>query len=848
MCSRTRLVNSLKIIALLPTNLLSEPGRAAFHRVPNSIKIFLAAALLASGIGTAFGQSELMVNGGFELFNLGEWQISGTGAFLANGPGAASGMGYLTMGNVAGVNQVAYQTITFPTNLISAVFGFNYEILTTDTSGLSHDTLSVYVLDANRNALAFLGTASNLNPTSGYGGVATNLVIFPFQTNLTQYAGKTVEVYFQVTTDPQFGAQTTFNLDNVSMLIGTTADIPANDNFSNSVALATNSATTSVKGTNTFASKEPGEPNIAGNRGGHSVWWNWTAPGIGTVTISTSGSSFTTLLGVYTGSTVSNVTPVAANNGNSRGGPAQVTFNVTPGTQYQIGVDGYNGQAGTIALSLKFSLDTKVPTVSISTPASGAKLTNSMVVVQGKATDNVGVALVQVRLENAAGTNDYQAATGTNNWTATVTNLIPGPNTIRARAIDTSGNVSATATRAVTFIVVSPLTVAVSGNGTVAPNLSGHLLPVGSTFTLTVKPGAGYIFAGWTGDYSGDAPTVKFTMLTNMTLQANFIPNPFIPVAGVYQGLFYDTNGAAHQSSGFVNATITSAGAYSAKVFLAGGSYSLSGRFHATGAASNSIAARGQGLVSVQLELDLSGWGLSGQLSNGTWTSELNAYRSMTNAPTGSYTLALPASQDSALPGGDSFGTVTVGALGSVTLAATLGDGTKVTQKTIVTPDGGWPFYASLYSANGSILGWLDFSDPASDITGPVSWFKLAQPGKFYPAGFTNQNNVIGSRYKFTNGVPVLGFGSGEVRLANGNLAGGVTNQISLSTANKVSNQSSNALTVTITTASGLFKGTVVDPVTRKSIAINGVVLQKQGYGAGVFLGTNQTGQVYFGP
>ena len=811
-------------------------------------RAILSLGMMTCFLAVAFGQRELIVNGGFELANAGEWHITGAGATLTNGPGAYAGAGYVSMGNVANADQVLYQTVTFPTNLIAASLRFAYSTTSKDTFA-SDDLLSAYVLDTNQTVIASLGNTSNTSPTSGYNLANVDLVSFPAQTNLSAYAGKSVEVYFRVTTDSTYGSLTTFSIDNVSLLAGTTADIPPNDNFAHSTPLLTDSVTTTA--TNTYASKEAGEPNHAGDAGGHSVWWNWTAPAIGTITINTTGSTFTTLLGVYTGSSVSNLTMVASKNGNSLGSrTAQVTFNVTPGTQYQIAVDGYSGQSGTIALKLQFVPDTKAPTVSISSPASGAKLTNSTVIVQGKASDNVAVALVEYRLENAAGTNAYQAATGTNTWLATITNLIPGPNTIRVRATDTSGNVSATAPRAVTFVIVSPFTLTVSGSGTVTPNLNGQLLAVGSSFAVTAKPNAGNIFTGWTGDLTANAAALKFTMQSNLVLQANFIPNPFIPVAGVYQGLFYDANGANHQSSGLINATVTSAGRYSAKVLLAGASYSLSGQFTATGASSNSIAPAGQPRVSVQLQLDLGGGGLTGQFSNGTWTAELNAFRAMSSPPAGKYTLLLPGGNgDPTQPGGDGIGTVTVDAVGNVSLSGILGDGTKFTQKAILTPGGQWPLYASLYSGKGSILGWLAFGNqPDSDLSGPVSWFKLPQPGNFYPAGFTNQSTAVGSIFRFTSGVPVLNFSNGRVWLENGNLTAGFTNQITLNSANQVSNLSTNALKLTITTASGLFKGSIVNPATGKALALNGVILQKQNSGGGFFLGTNQAGRVYCGP
>ena len=84
---------------------------------------------------------------------------------------------------------------------------------------------------------------------------------------------------------------------------------PVNDNFAGATLITGSSA--SVSGTNVNATKETGEPNHAGNAGGKSVWWTWTAPASGNVVIDTIGSTFDTLLGVYTGTAVNALTQVA---------------------------------------------------------------------------------------------------------------------------------------------------------------------------------------------------------------------------------------------------------------------------------------------------------------------------------------------------------------------------------------------------------------------------------------------------------------------------------------------------------------------------------------------------------
>jgi hypothetical protein len=121
---------------------------------------------------------------------------------------------------------------------------------------------------------------------------------------------------------------------------------------------------------NTNATKELSEPNHAGNAGSASVWCSWTAPSNGDLVIDTDGSSFDTLLAIYTGSAVGALSLVASNddhgasfiNGAFTNGlfsTSRVRFQASAGTQYQIAVDGFNDgitpASGSIALSLKFS-------------------------------------------------------------------------------------------------------------------------------------------------------------------------------------------------------------------------------------------------------------------------------------------------------------------------------------------------------------------------------------------------------------------------------------------------------------------------------------------------------------
>lgn len=131
---------------------------------------------------------------------------------------------------------------------------------------------------------------------------------------------------------------------------------PANDDFADALVIS-GASVGRGSDSNLAATKETGEPDHAGNPGGSSVWYRWAAPGAGTVTISTYGSDFDTLLAVYTGSSVSGLTPVASNDDDPVYGccSSSVTFATSPSTVYRIAVDGLGGAQGTIVFALDYT-------------------------------------------------------------------------------------------------------------------------------------------------------------------------------------------------------------------------------------------------------------------------------------------------------------------------------------------------------------------------------------------------------------------------------------------------------------------------------------------------------------
>ncbi len=147
---------------------------------------------------------------------------------------------------------------------------------------------------------------------------------------------------------------------------------PPNDDFVNAQPIS--GATGSVTGTSVRATRESGEPVHANTPGGASIWYRWTAPSSGSVVFSTAGSGFDTVMAVYTGSQLTQLTPVTANDDqddNIR--TSRVQFDAVSGQTYAIAIDGYSDATTPVATGsvvLRWQLQTApTPTPAAPKPA-----------------------------------------------------------------------------------------------------------------------------------------------------------------------------------------------------------------------------------------------------------------------------------------------------------------------------------------------------------------------------------------------------------------------------------------------------------------------------------------------
>jgi hypothetical protein len=147
----------------------------------------------------------------------------------------------------------------------------------------------------------------------------------------------------------------------------------------------------------------------------------------------------------------------------------------------------------------------------------------------------------------------------------------------------------------------------------------------------------------------------------------------------------------------------------------------------------------------------------------------------------------------------------------------------------------------------------LNFTNNSIEAT--AYWFKPAATKGFFAGGFTTNVTLVGSKYVApAKNSPMLILsnitGNVMLTLGGGNLGSALSNSVTVATNNTVTILAGGVtnLTLKLVPKSGAFTGGFTHPVTHKTAKFNGVVLQLQDFGAGLFTGTNETGYVALDP
>jgi subtilisin family serine protease len=147
-----------------------------------------------------------------------------------------------------------------------------------------------------------------------------------------------------------------------------------NDFFASARALSSDSGT--VFDSNTSATREQGEPTVAGATAS-TRWYSFTPNSTGSLSVNTNGSSFDTVLGVFTGSSVTALTSRASDDDSGDGTASLLSVSVSSGTTYYIQVGSYySTSTGSITLNWSLAGATCSGTPSNDSLACATNITN----------------------------------------------------------------------------------------------------------------------------------------------------------------------------------------------------------------------------------------------------------------------------------------------------------------------------------------------------------------------------------------------------------------------------------------------------------------------------------------
>ena len=455
--------------------------------------------------------------------------------------------------------------------------------------------------------------------------------------------------------------------------------------------------------------------------------------------------------------------------------------------------------------------DTQSPAApGITTPATNATLPLALsdtVSITGIATDNKAVHRVQVSVNEAAFVDAVLAApdAASTGYSFVITPTL-SRYSIKVKSFDLAGHQSPISIRS--FTVTRPLAVNIVGP-TSSGSVTTGFVPLsyrepGKSVTITATAKPGFVFDGWAvSDSTGtgitatmqELPVLVFSMPASLTLTAKFIDNPFIYLAGTYEGLVRaDTAMPAPKGTapsvgteGRFAATMQTNGAFTGTVIIDGLSIPCAGQFDNTGVArfgadrakSWALLRPGKPNLTLALQLDIySSTGIAGTLTSNmrsvvTASSRVTADRCHYDASTpdtavpaefmgatsagaplksGTFAFIIPPGVLTAqptgytlhdYPQGSGFGTMTITSAGAITFSGTLADGTTFTSAAKLAGHNTVPqftasLFVQLYGKQGFLSTRLeDTSDGMGGMASTdVRWSRPYQMGQYYPYGW----------------------------------------------------------------------------------------------------------------
>jgi|GEM_PF-2491778 len=383
-------------------------------------------------------------------------------------------------------------------------------------------------------------------------------------------------------------------------------------------------------------------------------------------------------------------------------------------------------------------------------------------------------------------------------------------------------------------------------------------------------------------DYNGNVATAKKTFTSSS--------DAFAGRAGVYNALLEPLGTPGAAAIGLVTVTVTRTGSFTAKVKLPGVAKGLSGILSYDGAARFKVKAALVPSVPLGAPGSFSfgvteAEGLVGSTDLAQFAGKIAPFSSKNKvpAPPEETFLNLPAANPmrglytarifqpgpaAGTPPGFGYVSVKLTNTGSLSVAGSLPDGTKLSAASKLRADGSAPIFALLYGAKGGFGADLNLAAGAPELAGEkIVWVR---PGKatdpFFPDGWETglDLEVAGGHWPGADGPPLdLGqapsdpvAGNATLEFTEGGLSGSLFKPVDLNPeTGKVTlvlpaGETAKGYTFKANATTGLFSGTVT--IEGKANAYQGafIRLPSGALGAGFFLNKSaaQTGGVVFQP
>ncbi|HYG21718.1 MAG TPA: hypothetical protein VEH04_02965 [Verrucomicrobiae bacterium] len=213
---------------------------------------------------------------------------------------------------------------------------------------------------------------------------------------------------------------------------------PSNDDFIDRMSLE--GSVQVVSGENYSATAQRNEPELRKGSAGASVWYEWTAPADGSVTLTVEGREFRPLVGVYRGNALRELRKATDSIEPANSSVWQTCyFKAKANTKYVFSVDGFSrGMAGAFQLSLRLT------TLKIVSPAPNSVIsaaTPPMFAVNVPDPEWDGVpSVVEYYLQSASGNWVSLGRSWSQPFSLTPTNLPPGRYLLFARGSSSFGS------------------------------------------------------------------------------------------------------------------------------------------------------------------------------------------------------------------------------------------------------------------------------------------------------------------------------------------------------------------------------------------------------------------------